>query len=31
VEAVNAPALAAYERLGFVTHHGYRYLRSPGR
>lgn len=29
VQAVNAPALAAYERLGFVTHHGYRYLRSP--
>ena len=31
VEAVNAAALAAYERLGFVTHHGYRYLRAPGR
>ncbi len=29
VQATNAPALAAYERLGFVTHHGYRYLRSP--
>jgi N-acetylglutamate synthase len=29
VEAVNAAALAAYERLGFVTHHGYRYLRAP--
>jgi N-acetylglutamate synthase len=27
VEAVNAPALAAYEGLGFVTHHGYRYLK----
>jgi GNAT superfamily N-acetyltransferase len=24
----NAPALALYERLGFVTHHAYRYL-SP--
>ena len=30
-EAVNGPALAAYERLGFLTHHGYRYLRSPRR
>ncbi|WP_156391061.1 MULTISPECIES: GNAT family N-acetyltransferase [unclassified Nocardioides] len=29
----NAPALALYEGLGFVTHHAYRYLalpRSPG-
>jgi ribosomal protein S18 acetylase RimI-like enzyme len=25
----NAPALALYERLGFVTHHAYRYLASP--
>ncbi len=30
VAAVNEAALAAYERLGFLTHHGYRYLRSPG-
>ena len=22
----NPPALALYERLGFVTHHAYRYL-----
>ncbi len=29
VAAVNQTALAAYERLGFLTHHGYRYLRSP--
>jgi N-acetylglutamate synthase len=29
VVATNAPALAAYERLGFITHHSYRYLRSP--
>ena len=25
----NHPALALYERLGFVTHHTYRYLRLP--
>lgn len=25
----NAPALALYERLGFVTHHAYRYLTPP--
>ncbi|MGN6576848.1 MAG: GNAT family N-acetyltransferase [Nocardioides sp.] len=25
----NGPALALYERLGFVTHHTYRYLRAP--
>jgi ribosomal protein S18 acetylase RimI-like enzyme len=25
----NAPALALYDRLGFVTHHTYRYLRAP--
>jgi ribosomal protein S18 acetylase RimI-like enzyme len=31
VEAVNAPALAGYEALGFITHHGYRYLRAPER
>ena len=26
----NAPALVLYDRLGFVTHHTYRYLRAPG-
>ena len=26
----NHAALAMYERLGFVTHHAYRYLRPPG-
>jgi ribosomal protein S18 acetylase RimI-like enzyme len=26
----NSPALALYDRLGFVTHHTYRYLRAPG-
>ena len=25
----NAPAIAMYERLGFVTHHAYRYLAAP--
>ena len=25
----NAPALALYERLGFTTHHAYRYLAPP--
>jgi ribosomal protein S18 acetylase RimI-like enzyme len=25
----NAPALTLYDRLGFVTHHTYRYLRAP--
>lgn len=25
----NAPALALYERLGFTTHHAYRYLAQP--
>lgn len=30
VRGDNAPALAAYERLGFRTHHTYRYLR-PAR
>jgi len=24
----NPPALAAYDRLGFVTHHAYRYLNG---
>ena len=27
----NAPALALYERLGFTTHHSYRYLAPRGR
>lgn len=27
----NEPALRLYERLGFVTHHRYRYLAAPGR
>jgi N-acetylglutamate synthase len=27
----NAPALALYERLGFVEHHRYRYLAAPTR
>ncbi|CUR56286.1 GCN5-related N-acetyltransferase [metagenome] len=26
----NAPALALYERIGFTTHHAYRYLAPPG-
>jgi hypothetical protein len=25
----NLPALALYERLGFVEHHRYRYLAAP--
>jgi len=29
VRGDNPPALAAYERLGFVTHHAYRYLTAP--
>ena len=29
VEAGNTRAVALYERLGFLTHHSYRYLRSP--
>ncbi|WP_299052275.1 GNAT family N-acetyltransferase [uncultured Nocardioides sp.] len=29
VHATNTPALALYERLGFVTHHAYRYLVPP--
>jgi ribosomal protein S18 acetylase RimI-like enzyme len=29
VEASNTRAIALYERLGFLTHHTYRYLRSP--
>ncbi len=29
VEVGNARAVGLYERLGFLTHHSYRYLRSP--
>jgi ribosomal protein S18 acetylase RimI-like enzyme len=29
VEVGNTRAVALYERLGFLTHHSYRYLRSP--
>ncbi len=29
VEVGNTRAVALYERLGFITHHSYRYLRSP--
>jgi ribosomal protein S18 acetylase RimI-like enzyme len=29
VEVGNTRAVALYERLGFLTHHTYRYLRSP--
>lgn len=29
VESENAPAIALYERLGFTTHHCYRYLVLP--
>ena len=31
VRSDNAGALALYERLGFVTHHAYRYLAAPPR
>jgi ribosomal protein S18 acetylase RimI-like enzyme len=30
VRGDNTPALALYERLGFRTHHTYRYLAAPG-
>jgi N-acetylglutamate synthase len=30
VATVNEPALAAYNKLGFVQHHGYVYL-APAR
>lgn len=30
VRGDNPPALALYERLGFVAHHEYRYLAPPG-
>jgi ribosomal protein S18 acetylase RimI-like enzyme len=30
VATVNEPAIAAYHRLGFIQHHGYRYL-APAR
>jgi ribosomal protein S18 acetylase RimI-like enzyme len=29
VRGDNPGAVAAYERLGFVTHHAYRYLTTP--
>ena len=29
VDVANRPALRSYERLGFVRHHGYRYLAPP--
>ncbi|WP_394823968.1 GNAT family N-acetyltransferase [Pendulispora albinea] len=31
VETDNAPAIALYARLGFVTHHDYHYRRAPAR
>ena len=30
VRGDNAPGLALYDRLGFSTHHTYRYLAAPG-
>ena len=29
VRADNGAGLAAYDRLGFTTHHAYRYLTAP--
>jgi ribosomal protein S18 acetylase RimI-like enzyme len=29
VRGDNPPALAVYDRLGFTTHHAYRYLTPP--